>query len=207
MDIQENRKEYIFNSFEKGENMDSKLVWKYIKSDIFRYTGELTFSSIIRAYTRIPVVRFQVALRLRQGGGKYALVGRILWFFNRTKQYVVIPPQTSIGYGLYIGHGGPIVVNSTAVIGNNVNLSPFTTIGATGKNPKAATIGDNTYIEPNCCLVENVIIGKNVTIGAGAVVTKDIPDNATAVGNYAKVINYNDPGKRTHNNRWEELDE
>lgn len=56
-------------------------------------------------------------------------------------------------------------------------------------------------------MVENVVIGKNVTIGAGAVVTKDIPDNATAVGNYAKVINYNEPGKLTNNNRWEDLDE
>lgn len=51
------------------------------------------------------------------------------------------------------------------------------------------------YIGPNVCVVENVKIGDNVTIGAGSVVTKDIPSNATAVGNYAKVINYNNPGK------------
>ena len=51
-------------------------------------------------------------------------------------------------------------------------------------------------------LVENVKIGNNVTIGAGSVVTKDIPDNATAVGNYAKVINYNNPG-RYIKNPWE----
>ena len=47
-----------------------------------------------------------------------------------------------------------------------------------------------------------VKIGNNVTIGAGSVVTKDIPDNATAAGNYAKVINYRDPG-RFVNNRWD----
>lgn len=40
-----------------------------------------------------------------------------------------------------------------------------------------------------------------MTIGAGSVVTKDIPSNATAVGNYAKVINYNNPG-RFINNQW-----
>ena len=39
------------------------------------------------------------------------------------------------------------------------------------------------------------VIGNNVTIGAGSVVTKDIPNNETAVGNYAKVINYNNPGR------------
>ncbi|WP_294191778.1 hypothetical protein [Pseudomonas sp.] len=36
--------------------------------------------------------------------------------------------------------------------------------------------------------MNHVEIGDNTTIGAGSVVTKDIPDNATAVGNYAKVI-------------------
>lgn len=59
-------------------------------------------------------------------------------------------------------------------------------------------------IRPNVCIVEDVNIGNNVTIGAGSVVTKSILDNATAVGNYAKVINYNNPG-RYINNRWENV--
>lgn len=101
---------------------------------------------------------------------------------------------------MFIGHDAPIVVSPTTVIGNNVNLSQFTTIG-TNKG-KAATIGDNVYIGPNVCIVEDVLIGNNVTIGAGSVVTKSIPDNATAVGNYAKVINYNNPG-RFVNSRYE----
>lgn len=104
-----------------------------------------------------------------------------------------------MGYGLYIGHGGPIIVNATAVIGNNVNLSQYTTIGS--NHGKAAVIGDNVYIGPSVCIVEDVTIGNNVTIGAGSVVTKSIPDNATAAGNYAKVLNYNDPG-RYISRRW-----
>lgn len=103
-------------------------------------------------------------------------------------------------YGLYIAHGCPIFVNPTAAIGNNVNLSQFTTIGS--NHNQAAVIGDYTYIGLNVCIVEDVIIGKNVTIGAGSVVTKNIPDNDTACGNYAKVINYNNPGRYTNNNRW-----
>lgn len=53
-----------------------------------------------------------------------------------------------------IGHGGPVVINPTAVIGNNCNLSQFVTIGAIDGN--AAEIGDNVYIGPNCCLIELV---------------------------------------------------
>lgn len=128
------------------------------------------------------------------------MVGLILWKLNRTKRTIQLPRETKIGYGLYIGHGGPIVVNKTAVIGNNCNLSQFTTIGSNCYC--AATIGDNVYIGPNVCVIEDVKIGNNVTIGAGSVVTKDIPDNATAVGNYAKVIHYNEPGRFVHR-RWE----
>jgi serine O-acetyltransferase len=104
---------------------------------------------------------------------------------------------------LFIGHGGPLVVNPTTVIGNNVNLSQFTTIGA-NSGRQAAEIGDNVYIGPNVCIIEHVKIGNNATIGAGSVVTKDIPENATAVGNYAKVISMNNPGHAV-NRRWTDL--
>lgn len=64
----------------------------------------------------------------------------------------------------------------------NCYISQFVNIGS--NHGKAASIGNNVYI------------------GAGAVVVKDIPKNATAVGNQAKVINYNSPAKYI-NNRFE----
>lgn len=110
-----------------------------------------------------------------------------------------IPSATSIGYGLYIGHGIGIVVNPTAVIGNNCNLSQFTTIGS--NHGQAALIGDNVYIGPSVSIVEAVNICDNVTIGAGAVVVKNIDENATAAGVPAKVLSYAEPG-RYIGNRW-----
>lgn len=104
-----------------------------------------------------------------------------------------IPSSTKIGYGLYLGHGICMVVNGKTIIGNNVNLSQFLNIGSNVGTP--AVIGDNVYIGPSVCLVENVHIGNNATIGAGAVVTRDIPENATAVGVPAKVISYENPGQ------------
>ncbi len=173
---------------------------KYVKSDLTRYYGKYSFFKFVKGIFLNRTFRFQYVLRLCQSKGLSKVFGKIFWLFNGTKKRIQISYKTQIGYGLYIGHGGPIVVNPTVKIGNNVNLSQFTTIGSNKNN--AAIIGDNVYIGPNVCIIEDVKIGNNVTIGAGSVVTKSIPDNATAVGNYAKVINYNNPG-RFIKNRWE----
>lgn len=139
-----------------------------------------------------------MAYRLVNAKGLLKIIGGILWTF-RDKQTIQILRETKIGYGLYISHGGPVVVNPSAVIGDNCNLSQFVTIGS--NEGRAAVIGDNVYIGPNTCIVEDVNIGDNATIGAGSVVTKDIPSNATAAGNYAKVLNFNNPGRYVEN-RW-----
>ena len=178
---------------------DTKSVIKYIKSDVYRYFGKCSIGFIIRYYFKSYMVRFHVALRMRHGSGIVKFIGRILWRLNKTKRTIQIDPNMEIGYGLYIGHGGPLVVSSSAVIGNNVNLSQFTTIGS--NHGKAAQIGDFTYIGPNVCIVEDVKVGSNSTIGAGTVVTKDVPENATVAGVPAKVLNYNNPG-RFVNRRW-----
>ena len=53
------------------------------------------------------------------------------------------------------------------------------------------TIGDNCYISTGVTILGPVTIGNNVTIGAGAVVTKDVPDDVIVAGVPAKVIKTN----------------
>ncbi len=111
-----------------------------------------------------------------------------------SKKYgIQISHKCKIGYGFYIGHGIGIVINPRTVIGNNVNISHFLSIGsAEGAH---AVIGDNVYIAPHVSIVDCVHVGNNSTIGAGAVVVKDVPENATVVGVPAKVISYETPGR------------
>ena len=54
------------------------------------------------------------------------------------------------------------------------------------------TVGDNFYVNHNCVMLDvaPITIGNNVIVGAGSVVTKNIPDNAVVAGNPAKIIKY-----------------
>ena len=176
------------------------MITQYILSDLYRYCGNTTLKSFIKTYLFNRGFNFSVWMRLASTRGLVAKLAYPIFYYKKKKYGIDIHCTTKIGYGLFIGHGGPLVVNPTTIIGNNVNLSQFTTIGANGGR-QAAVIGDNVYIGPNVCIIDHVTIGDNATIGAGSVVTKDIPENATAVGNYAKVINYNNVGGSV-NRRW-----
>lgn len=170
----------------------------YLKSDLYRYYGKTGFLTLLKGYLTSRTIRWHVAFRLINSANLIEkMCGCVLWVLNRTRHMIAISHGAQIGYGLYIGHGGPVIVNKTAKIGDNCNLSPWTVIGSNSYN--AATIGNNVYIGPSVCIVEDVVIGDNVTIGAGSVVTKSIPSNATAAGNYAKVLNYNNPSRYIHN--------
>lgn len=162
-----------------------------LKSDYFRIGGgkNVTFLKLWIETFRNHCFRYNFWLRLSAHKGVFYPLCK--WMLHRCslKYGLDIPSSTTIGYGLYIGHGYGIIVNPTAIIGNNVNLSQFTTIGS--NEGKAAVIGDNVYIGPSVCIVENVQIGSDVCIGAGAVVTKDIPRGMTVAGVPAKIIGEN----------------
>ena len=89
-----------------------------IKSDLFRYAGTTSSKAFIKTYVKEAGFRFSVAFRLVNAGGVLKLFGIILWKL-RNHQQIQILRKTKIGYGLYIGHGGPVIINPTAVIGNN----------------------------------------------------------------------------------------
>ena len=103
------------------------------------------------------------------------------------KRQIDLPLSVKVGYGFYIGHSMCMVINGSTIIGNNVNVSQFVNIGS--NSGEAAFICDGAYIAPMVCLVGNVIVGNNSIVGAGAVVTKDIPSKCTVAGVPAKKIN------------------
>lgn len=163
---------------------------KLIISDYFRISGRIdSIFKIFKASIYNSSVWILILFRLNQHHGCFSPILVRLYLSACKKYHIFLPPSTKVGYGFYIGHGFGLVINGTAIIGNNVNLSQFTTIGS--NRDKAAQIGDNVYIGPSVCVVENVHIGNCADVGAGAVVVKDVPDNAVVVGVPARVVKYN----------------
>ena len=70
--------------------------------------------------------------------------------------------------------------------GKNFRVGPGVVIGRNGNG--FPTIGNNVYIAANSTVIGGIEIGDNVIIGAGYVVTKDVPSNSVVVGNPARVI-------------------
>lgn len=102
-----------------------------------------------------------------------------------------IKADTEIGEGFEIFHSAHAsVISPGTIIGKNVSLRQNTTIGAKGFRgaKKSPIIEDNVTIGPNVCIIGDIIIGKGATIGAGAVVVKDVPPYCTVVGNPARVL-------------------
>lgn len=99
-------------------------------------------------------------------------------------------PRHVFSPGLSIAHWGSIVVHPNGRFGKNCRINSAVNIGVF--NGKCPIIGDNVYIAPGAKLFGCITIGDNVTIGANAVVNKDVPSNVTVGGIPAKVISEND---------------
>ncbi len=160
-----------------------------ILSDLTRYGGGKSWKAFLRAYFFIPGFRvsfwFRVASHYRRNP--------LCWFILRHYHYkygIELPRGTKVGEGFYIGHFGGIIISGGAVIGRNCNISQGVTIGVAGRgeNRGIPIIGDGVYMGAGSKIIGKIRVGNNVAIGANAVVTKDVPDNAVVVGIPAKII-------------------
>ena len=171
----------------------------------YRYTGKILSPmklTLKALFSYNHCFRYSYWLRLASPLTGHGLLHKFSSLVHRryTLKYgIQIPSCTKIGYGFYIGHGVGIVINGRTKIGHNVNISQFLSIGSVKGTP--AIIGDNVYIGPHVSIVEDVNIGDNSLIAAGATVIRDVPENTTVAGCPAKVI-----GENKHpnyvGNRW-----
>lgn len=158
-----------------------------VRSDYYRHSGcdKPLWKVFFNGLSRISI-GFSFWFRMSQHKG-WAFPFTCFMLRRYKHRYgLFVPRHTRIGYGLYIQHCCGLVINKRAVIGNNVNLGQFTTIGSNVE--RAAIIGNNVYVGPNTCIVDDVVVHSRTTIGAGAVVTRNVPTDTTVAGVPAKSI-------------------
>ena len=106
---------------------------------------------------------------------------------------IEIHPGATIGRRLVIDHGAGIVIGETAEVGDDVLLYQCVTLGGTGKDKgkRHPTIGNNVLVGSGAKVLGPFTVGDNARIAANAVVLKEVPAGATAVGVPARVVRMN----------------
>jgi sugar O-acyltransferase (sialic acid O-acetyltransferase NeuD family) len=103
------------------------------------------------------------------------------------QEQVVLQADARIGDNSSI-HVGAIVAHET-IVGQSVFIAHAVSISG------CCEIGDGTFIGTNASILPRVRIGRWATIGAGAVVNRDVPDHAVVVGNPGRILRYNEPSE------------
>ena len=125
------------------------------------------------------------------------LIARLISQFSRFLTGIEIHPKAKIGKNLFIDHGMGVVIGETSEVGNNVTIYHNVTLGGISPSinsdnqrdiKRHPTLLDDVVVGSGAQILGPVIIGKNSKIGANAVITKDVPENAVMVGIPAKNV-------------------
>ena len=172
------------------EKMKQGYVWK---DDEENMALQAYAKGIVRQFNSLPPEDME---------GREALLKKL--FGSVGENVWIVPPLTaavgkyvSIGDGTYANMNLTLIDDWKITIGKNVLIGPNVTLSTTGHpvHPKhrmdgmysfPVTIEDNVWIGANVVVLPGVTIGENSVIGAGSVVTKDIPANVVAFGSPCK---------------------
>lgn len=121
---------------------------------------------------------------------KLKLIARIFSHLARILTGIEIHPGAQIGRRFFIDHGMGVVIGETAIIGDDCTLYHGVTLGGTTwkKGKRHPTLKDNVVIGAGAKVLGPITLGNNSKVGSNAVVVNDIPNDSTAVGIPAKII-------------------
>ena len=169
---------------------------EFLESIIKRDPAAKSKLSIILTYPGAKAVFFHKIANFF-AIAKFHLVARIISQFSRFLTGIEIHPKANIGKNLFIDHGMGVVIGETSEIGDNVTIYHMATLGGISPSENSneqrnikrhPTLKDNVVVGSGAQILGPVTVGKNAKIGANAVVTKDVPENAVMVGIPAKNV-------------------
>ena len=168
----------------------------FLQSIIDRDPAAKSKLSLILTYPGVKAIFFYKVANFF-AIAKFDLVARIISQFSRFLTGIEIHPRANIGKNLFIDHGMGVVIGETSEIGDNVTIYHMATLGGISPSVNSneqrnikrhPTLKDNVVVGSGAQILGPVTVGKNAKIGANAVVTKDVPENAVMVGIPAKNV-------------------
>jgi len=169
---------------------------EFLQSIIDRDPAAKSKLSLILTYPGVKAVFFH---RLAHffSVAKFDLIARIISQFSRFLTGIEIHPGAKIGKNLFIDHGMGVVIGETSEIGDNVTIYHMVTLGGISPSinsnnqrniKRHPTLMDNVVVGSGAQILGPVIVGNNSKIGANAVVTKNVEENAVMIGIPAKNV-------------------
>ncbi len=115
---------------------------------------------------------------------------RLISHFNRSFTGIEIHPGAKVGRRLFIDHGMGVVIGETSEIGDDCTLYHGVTLGGTSwnKGKRHPTLGTGVVIGAGAKILGPITLGAGAKVGSNAVVVKDVPAGATAVGIPARIL-------------------
>jgi serine O-acetyltransferase len=168
----------------------------FLQSIIDRDPAAKSKLSLILTYPGVKAVFFHRIANFFHLA-KFHLVARIISQLSRFLTGIEIHPGAKIGKNLFIDHGMGVVIGETSEIGNNVTIYHMATLGGISPSinsndqrqvKRHPTLNDCVVVGSGAQILGPVMIGANAKVGANAVVTKDVPENAVMVGIPAKNV-------------------
>ena len=162
----------------------------FLQSIIDRDPAAKSKLSLILTYPGVKAIFFHKIANFF-ATAKFDLIARIISQFSRFLTGIEIHPKAKIGKNLFIDHGMGVVIGETSDIADNVTIYHMVTLGGISPSinsndqrevKRHPTLHDNVVVGSGAQILGPVIVGKNAKIGANAVVTKNVPENAVMVG-------------------------
>ncbi len=163
-------KEDFSNAYKNDPALNSKLDF------LFNYPGVWA------------VAWYRIAHRLY--ASNFKSLARIIMGLTQILTNIDIHPGAKIGKRVFIDHGTGVVIGQTAIVEDDVLIYQGVTLGGVSltHGKRHPTVKKGAVLGAGAKILGNITIGKYAKIGANSVVVKEVPDNATAIGIPAHVI-------------------